>query len=134
MQDSMFSALGSKPVVVAGDGQMDSPGFCAKNCTYTLMHADLDYILHVEMVDVRHSQLKSATMKKVGCERALDFLMKKLSVEELVTDASSQLIKMLGEYTSFYYEIIYPTKSQPIYFPFIHASLPSSNLPELRLG
>ena len=53
----MFSALGSKPVVVAGDGQMDSPGFCAKNCTYALMHADLDYILHVEMVDVRHSQL-----------------------------------------------------------------------------
>lgn len=100
MQDSMFSALSSKPVVVAGDGQMDSPGFCAKNCTYTLMHADLDYILHVEMVDVRHSQLKSATMEKVGCERALDFLMKKLSVEELVTDASSQLIKLLGEYTS----------------------------------
>ena len=75
------------------------------------MHADLDYILHVEMVDVRHSQLKSAIMEKVGCERALDLLMKKLSVEELVTDASSQLIKMLGEYTSFYYETIYLTKS-----------------------
>ena len=98
MQDNIFTSLGSKPVVVAGDGQMDSPGFCAKNCTYTLMHADLDYILHVEMVDVRHSQLKCATMEKVGCERALDFLMRKLTVEELATDASSQLIKMLGKY------------------------------------
>ena len=43
-------------VVVAGNGQMDSPGFSAKNCTYTLMHADLNYVLHVEFVDVRHSQ------------------------------------------------------------------------------
>ena len=98
MQERMFSAIATKPVVVAGDGQMDSPGFSAKNCTCTLMHADLDYVLHVELVDVRHSQLKSSVMEKVGCERALDSLMNKLVVEELVTDASSQLIKMLGEY------------------------------------
>jgi hypothetical protein len=98
LQDSMFSAIGNKPVVIPGDGQMDSPGFCAKNCTYTVMHAELDYVLHVEMVDVRHSQLKSAVMEKDGCERSLDFLMKKLSIAEFVTDASSQIIKMLGEY------------------------------------
>ena len=30
MQDNIFTALGSKPVVVAGDGQMDSPGFLCK--------------------------------------------------------------------------------------------------------
>ena len=98
MQERMFSAIATKPVVVAGDGQMDSPGFSAKNCTYILMHADLDYVLHVDLIDVCHSQLKSSVMEKVGCERALDSLMKKLVVEELVTDASSQLIKMLGEY------------------------------------
>ena len=73
----MFSVLVNQPVVLAGDGQMDSPGFSAKNCVYTLMHAELDYVLHVELVDVRHSQLKSAVMEKVGCERALDFVMKK---------------------------------------------------------
>ena len=60
------------------------------------MHAELDYILHVELVDVRHSQLKSSVMEKVGCQRAMTFLMEKLPVVELVTDASSQLIKMLG--------------------------------------
>ena len=55
-------------------------------------------VLHVEVVDVRHSQLKSVVMEKVGCERALDFLMGKLKVTELVSDASSQIIKMLGNY------------------------------------
>ena len=97
MQERMFSAIATKPVVVAGDGQMDSPGFSAKNCMYTLMHADLDYVLHMEL-DVRHSQLKSSVMEKVGCERALNSLLNKLVVEEPVTDASSQLIKMLSEY------------------------------------
>lgn len=96
MQDRMFSVLSNQPIIVAGDGQMDSPGFSAKNCVYTLMHAELDYILHVELVDVRHSNLKSSTMEKVGCQRAMEFLLGKLTISELVTDASSQLIKMLG--------------------------------------
>jgi hypothetical protein len=35
-------------------------------------------------------------MERVGCERAMYFLMQKLKVDELVTDASSQFIKLLG--------------------------------------
>ena len=97
MQEKMFEALGDQPVIVSGDGQMDSPGFSAKNCTYTLMHATSDYVLGVEVVDVRHSQLKSVVMEKVGCERALDNLMGKVNVVELVTDASSQIIKIIGK-------------------------------------
>ena len=60
------------------------------------------------MVDVRHSQLKSAVMEKDGCERNLHFLMKKLSIDEIVTDASSRIIKMLGEYFC-YLILIYNT-------------------------
>lgn len=97
VQESMFEVLGNQPVVVSGDGQMDSPGFCAKYCTYSLMHATLDYILQVEVVDVRQSQLKSVVMEKVGCERALNALMSKLNIQELVTDASGQIIKLLGK-------------------------------------
>ena len=96
MQNEMFANLGDQPVTIAGDGQMDSPGYCAKNCTYTVMHAELDYVLHVELVDVRHSQLKSVVMEKVGCQRALEFLMERINITEVVTDASSQIIKMLG--------------------------------------
>ena len=60
------------------------------------MEVDSNYILHVEVVDVRHSQLKSACMEKVVCQRALDFLMPRVQIDELITDASSQIIKMLG--------------------------------------
>ena len=91
MQAQLFENLKDQPVIVSRDGQMDSPGFLAKTCTYTLMHAELDYVLHVEVVDVRHSQLKSTVMEKVCCQRALDFLMAWLNVVELVCDASSKL-------------------------------------------
>ena len=60
------------------------------------MNAEQDYVLHVEVVDVRHSQHKSSVMEKVGCQRALDSLMENVTVVELVTDASSQIIKLLG--------------------------------------
>ena len=51
---------------------------------------------------MRHSQLKSVVMEKVGCERALDSLMEKVNVLELVTDALSQFIKIIGKgYTVF---------------------------------
>ena len=63
MQTEMFANLEDQLVIVSSDGQMDYPGFSAKNCTYTLMHAELDYVLHVEVVDVRHSQLKSTVME-----------------------------------------------------------------------
>ena len=98
MQRQMFNIFGDQPVVVPADGQMDSPGFSAKYCTYSLMHATLDYILHVEIVDVSHAQLKSSAMVKVGCERAIDALMRNLNVKELVTDASSQIIKLHRKY------------------------------------
>ena len=72
----------NKPTILSGDGQMDYPGH---------------YVIHLELVDVRHCKLKSACMEKVGCERALDVCMEKMTVDELVTDASSQIIKMLGK-------------------------------------
>lgn len=92
----MFQSLENKSVLLSGDDQMDSPGHSAKNCVYTLMEAESDYVIHLEVVDVRHCQLKSACMEKVGCERVLDVCMQKVTVDELITDASSQVIKMLG--------------------------------------
>ena len=62
------------------------------------MHDTMYYILQVEVLQVRQSQLKSVAMGKVGCERALDALMSKLNIQELVTDASGQIIKLLGKY------------------------------------
>ena len=81
MQKEMFKNLEDKSVKVSGDGQMDSPGHSAKNCIYILMEVDSNYILHVEVVNVRHSQLESACMEKVGCQHALDVFMPRVQID-----------------------------------------------------
>ena len=58
--------LGDEPVSVCGDGQMDSPGFSAKTCVYSLMHTSLEYMLHVEVVDARHAQMKRTEAESSG--------------------------------------------------------------------
>ena len=83
--------------MVSCDGQMNSPEFCAKFYTYSVMHDTMYYILQVEVLQVRQSQLKSVAMGKVGCERALDALMRKRNIQELVTDAYGQIIELLGK-------------------------------------
>ena len=53
------------------------------------------YIVHIENVDVRQSQMKSTVMEKIGCNNALLFLLQSIDISEFVTDANSQIIKML---------------------------------------
>ena len=53
------------------------------------------YIVHIENVDVRQEQIKSTVMEKVGCNNGLLFLLQKIPISEFVTDANSQIIKML---------------------------------------
>ena len=84
-------------IIVGGDGQMDSPGHSAKHCVYSLMDTVNYYILHIQNIDVRQSQYKSSVMEKIGCEQALSYLMSKVNVTEFVSDANSQIIKMLSK-------------------------------------
>ena len=96
-QKIIFNNLKGVSCIVAGDGQMDSPGFCAKQCVYTFMDAVNYYVLHIENVDVREAQLKSTVMEKIGCSRALRYLMEHTTITEVVTDSNSQIIKMLSK-------------------------------------
>jgi hypothetical protein len=98
MQREMFKAVGKAPVIVSGDGRNDSPGHSAQYCTYTLMENTLNYVLHIENVDKRETSLKSPNMEQEACKRALTFLMKKIKVVELVTDAHPQILALLGMY------------------------------------
>ena len=60
-QKIIFNNL--KSCIVAEDRQMDSPGFCAKQCVYTFMDAINYYVLHIENVDIKEAQLKSCDGK-----------------------------------------------------------------------
>lgn len=57
------------------------------------------YILEVEVRDKRHVGLASSNMEKQALQNALQWLQASLNVVEVVTDASTSIKKLLGEYT-----------------------------------
>jgi len=86
-------------LVLEDDGRCDSPGKSAKFCTYSVMMSDTNQILHFENIDKREVGLCSPNMEREGMSRCLNFLITKgLTVEELMTDASSSAAKILGSY------------------------------------
>ena len=97
MQNEMYDALGDEPVSVCCDGQMDSPVFSGTTCVYSLMHTSLECMLHMEVADVRHAQMKSTIMEKVAFQHVLDTIKRNLNVVEVVTDDCLQIIKMLSK-------------------------------------
>ena len=54
MRNELIKEFAGKDIVVAGDGQCDSPGFSAKNLCYFLMEVTTSYILETEVRDKRH--------------------------------------------------------------------------------
>lgn len=87
----MLQEYGNKDVVVSSDGRCDSPGKCAKFCTYTLMDASTNTILHTETVDKTEVQNKSPNMEREAVDRALRYLKGQVKVVEITTDSSTVL-------------------------------------------
>lgn len=56
--------------VLLGDGCMDSPGHCAKYCTYSMMENDRKKIIAIETLDKREVGKKSTNMEEAGFQRA----------------------------------------------------------------
>lgn len=92
MQEALFSFIGDKPIALAGDGRADSPGFSAQFCLYSFEYGE--YVLHSELVDKRETQLKSTNMEKLACMRGLLYLMDRVTISHLVTDAHTQIRAM----------------------------------------
>ncbi|XP_070404740.1 uncharacterized protein [Nothobranchius furzeri] len=78
-------------VVALGDGRMDSPGFCAQYCTYTLMDNDTRKILSIENVDKRETQRSSTIMEREAFIRSVDKVSQEVKLSEVCTDAHSQI-------------------------------------------
>ena len=94
----MVEKYAMKDLVLCGDGRCDSPGKCAKFCTYSLMESESNVILHFENIDKHEVDLQSPNMEREGMIRSLDFLKEKgLKVVELITDSSSSIAKILGK-------------------------------------
>ena len=100
MKGKIWNLFEKDHLVLCGDGRMDSPGFSAKYCLYTMMDHFLDLIVDVEVVDKREASGTSSLMEKMGCKRILERMVGILNLQELVTDASSVIMKMVRELKS----------------------------------
>lgn len=75
---------------------MDSPGFSAQYCTYTVMDFHCKDILHLEVVDKREANLKSPNMEPLGMRRTMAALTENgVEVAEIVTDAHPQITSIM---------------------------------------
>ena len=97
MKEIIWKVFENDLLVVCGDGRMDSPGFSAKYCVYTMMEHYLNVIVDLEVVDKREAGGSSTLMEKIGCKRLLERMMNRLNLGELVTDASRVIMKMVRE-------------------------------------
>lgn len=97
MKEKVWEIYKHDMLVLCGDGRMDSPGFSAKYCLYTMMDHYLNVIVDLEVVDKREAGGTSTLMEKMGCKRILERIVGVLNLSEVVTDASSVIMKMLRE-------------------------------------
>ncbi|PIK61631.1 hypothetical protein BSL78_01449 [Apostichopus japonicus] len=95
MQQVILSSFLDHPVTMAGDGRCDSPGHSAQYCSYVFTEESSKQVLHVEIVDVREAGGKSPNMENLAFERGMDFLMERMNVQELVTDAHLQISALM---------------------------------------
>ena len=73
MKGKIWKLFEKELLVLCGDGRMDSPGFSAKYCLYTMMDHFLDLIVDVQVVDKREAGGTSSHMEKMGCKRILEY-------------------------------------------------------------
>ena len=79
---------------------MDSPGFNAQFCTYTLLENESKDIAAMEVVDKKEVQEVSVNMEKYAFIKGLEGLQDKgLSVTDVVTDANSQITALLSKFS-----------------------------------
>ena len=84
---------------VSGDGRMDSPGFCAKYCTYTIMDCETLSIVGLHIVDKRQTELKSVNMEPYAFKQAMQKLVQRnINVTEVVTDAHITISAFMSEF------------------------------------
>ena len=62
MKEVVWKVFENDVLVVCGDGRMDSPGFSAKYCVYTMMEHYLNVTVDLEVVDKREAGGTSSLM------------------------------------------------------------------------
>ncbi|KAK7901331.1 hypothetical protein WMY93_018100 [Mugilogobius chulae] len=94
---SVISGLQQDEVVALGDGRMDSPGFSAQYCTYTVMDNHTKKIIQVANTDKRETQGNSTIMEKAAFIQCVDRLRDEITLSEMCTDAHAQISALFSK-------------------------------------
>ena len=95
MKTEIWSTIGSESIILCGDGRNDSPGHCAKYCTYVMMEQILNVIVDLEIIDKREVGGISTNMEVFGLRKLLERIVGKLVINEFVSDASTAVIALV---------------------------------------
>ncbi|XP_070548070.1 uncharacterized protein [Ptychodera flava] len=91
-QHQVLEKYKDKEIVILGDGRMDSPGYCAQYCSYTVMENESKDILSIVTMDKRQTEKKSTNLEKACFESSMTQLQAQgLEIKEVVTDAHLQI-------------------------------------------
>lgn len=88
---------GYKEICLCGDGRNNSPGHSTRYCVDNLMKQVTKAVEDLEVIDKRETGGNSAIMEREGLRRLLKCLMIELPLNELCTDASSMIIKLVRD-------------------------------------
>ncbi|XP_070554271.1 uncharacterized protein [Ptychodera flava] len=95
-QQEILTKYQDKEIVILGDGRMDSPGYCAQYCTYTIMENESKDILEIVTINKRQTDKKSTIMERAAFQEGLNQLRDKgLQIKEAVTDAHTQIAYLM---------------------------------------
>ncbi|XP_018123760.1 uncharacterized protein LOC108719420 [Xenopus laevis] len=88
-KEDLRKTLFLKPMVLAGDGQFDSPGHSAKICTYTMMDIISKKIVHFDIQQLGFGNTSSG-MEAEALEKSLTTLIEKEKVEVVIVATDGQ--------------------------------------------
>ena len=97
MNVACSNVLGDKELCILGDGRSDSPGHCARYCSYVVMESETGAVLDMQIVDKRETKGISTNMEVYAAEKIIIKLKDRYKMNEIVTDASSSVAKRITD-------------------------------------
>ncbi|XP_063293594.1 uncharacterized protein LOC134578547 [Pelobates fuscus] len=96
-RDATLDNFKGTAVCLSGDAQCDSPGFCAKYCTYTLIEEETQKIVECNVIQVSEAT-SSVTMESKAFRRSVDTLLADgVKIGILATDRHIGIRKIMRE-------------------------------------
>jgi hypothetical protein len=100
MKQDLWKEREGKETILSSDGRNDSPGHCAQYFTYSFADMESQFILQMNIVDVREVEgRKSNNMEIMAFEKGMgDLLRSSMVIKQIVTDSHLGSIALMSEW------------------------------------